>query len=109
MTISALVDLKTDKNSEIHTDLHAHEFGDPKVKRLLWGSYNRKPVAQMDFDNLVIKACREIAVTDDPGDHDFRPRIKDLNTGQYFLIDTGAAVSVFPKSMVPRRLVASCR
>ena len=56
----------------------------------------------MDFDHLVIKACQEIssAETIDPIEHDYRPRIKDKNSGRFFLIDTGAALSVIPKSMV---------
>ena len=45
----------------------------------------------MDFDRLVIKACSSInASTDNVDDHDFRPRIKDLNSGLFNLIDTGA-------------------
>ena len=52
----------------------------------------------MDFDRLVIKACQVIASNEDTADHDFRPHIKDLNSGRLFLVVTGAAVSVFPKS-----------
>ena len=70
------------------------------MKQLLWGSYHKKPIAQMDFDRLVIKACQKVAAESDPGDHDFRPRAKDLNSNTYFLVDTGAAVSVYPRSMV---------
>ena len=98
MTISALSEI--DKDLEIHTDILTHEFGDPRVKRLLWGNKYKKPSAQMDFDRLVIKACRQIAKADDKGDHDYRPRVKDLNSGRYFLLDTGAALSVFPHSGV---------
>ena len=53
----------------------------------------------MAFDRQVLKACKTIASTTDLADHDFRPRIKDLNTGLYMLIDTGAAVSVFPRTL----------
>ena len=86
--LSALIDLKIDKDNKIHTDFHSHEFGSPLVKQLLWGTYHRKPVAQMDFDHLVIKACQKISAADEVVDHDFRPRIKDLNSGLSFLIDT---------------------
>ena len=99
--IAALVDLNVDKDLEIHTDFMSNEFGNSPVQRLLWGSYHKKPVAQMDFDHLIIKACQQIASNNEPSDletHDFRPRIKDLNSGQFFLIDTGAATSVIPKS-----------
>ena len=72
----------------------------PPVKQLLWGTYHKKPTAQMDFDRLIIKACKQIDANDNEADHDFRPRIKDLNSGQFFLIDTGAAQSVIPRSMV---------
>ena len=98
--IAALVDLKIDKSQEIYTDLLSNEFGTPPVQRYIWGAYNRKPAAQMDFDHLIIKACQEIAANDssDIQAHDFRPMIKDLNSGLFFLIDTGAATSVFPKS-----------
>ena len=98
---AALIDINVEKDAEIHTDFMTHEFGNPQVQQLLWGSYRKKPVAQMDFDRLVIKACRAIDASDDPGDHDFRPRVKDLNTGLYFLIDTGASISVFPKHLCP--------
>ena len=93
--IAALVDLKIDKSQEIYTDLISNEFGTTPVQRYLWGSYGRKPVAQIDFDHLITKACKQIASsdTDDIQAHDFRPTIKDLNSGMLFLIDTGAATS----------------
>ena len=53
----------------------------------------------MDFDRMVVKACKNISASDNLGDHDFRPRVKDLNSGIEFLIDTGAATSVFPKHL----------
>ena len=96
--VAALIDIKVDKSTEIHTDFSSNEFENAPVKQLLWGSYKKKPVAQIDLDHLVIKACQEIASNTDTADHDFRPRIKDLNSGICFLIDTGAALSVFPKS-----------
>ena len=52
----------------------------------------------MAWDRLVIKACKKIEANVDQADHDFRPRIKDLNSGLYLLLDTGAALSVFPRS-----------
>ena len=82
----------------------SNEFGLPPVKQLLWGTYHKKPAAQMDFDRLIIKACQQISASDDTADHDFRPRIKDLNSGTYFLIDTGAAQSVLPRYMVKEEL-----
>ena len=90
-----------EKSAEIYTDYISHEFGNPHVKQLLWGSYNKKPVAQMDWDRLVIKACQNVASSNNEGDLDFRPRIKDKNSGLYFLVDTGAAVSVLPKTTEP--------
>ena len=77
------------------------EFGTTLVKRLIWGIHKGKPPAQMTWDRQISRLCRDIASSDDEGDHDFRPKIKDCNTGQYMLIDTGACVSVFPKHLCP--------
>ena len=71
----------------------------PIVKRLMWGEYFMKPVAQVDFENKVRQAVEAIAAAD--GDQDFRPRLKCLNTKMHFLIDTGAAISVYPCRLCP--------
>ena len=99
---AALIDIDVEKDAEIHTDFMSFEFGNPQVQQLLWGSYSKKPVAQVDFDRLVIKACKAVDAASDPGDHDFRPRVKDLNSCEFMLIDTGASLSV---SVV----IASCK
>ena len=60
-----------------------------------WGVYSTKPVCQVDFDNLVVAAASEAAnVT---VQSDVRPRIYDYNSGAWLLLDSGAAISCFPK------------
>ena len=98
--IDSLIDLKTENtdNTDLYLDFASFEFGNAPVRSLVWGEYARKPSCQMDWDRRVLRACRKIESTSDPGDHDFRPRVKDLNSGRFFLVDTGASLSVYPKS-----------
>ena len=37
----------------------------------------------------------------DKDKYDFRPRVKDLISNSYFLIDTGASLSIYPKRLCP--------
>ena len=103
--IATLIDLNFDDDDDgdkIYVDFMSHELGTiPPVQQLLWGDYIMKPKAQTAWDKNVRKACQEIAATQDLGDHDFQPRVKDLNTGMFMLIDTGASVSVFPRTHSP--------
>ena len=68
----------------------------------MWGGqYGQKPQAQVIFEVEVQKAVQSVIAATEKDSQDFRPRIKDLNTNTYFLIDTGACLSVFPKSACP--------
>ena len=100
--VATIIDIDMDhdesKSDKIYSDFSSNEFGDSLVKQLVWGTYHIKPVSQEIFEINVRKAAKSV-VADQKSD--FRPRIKDLNTGMYYLIDTGACVSVFPKSQCP--------
>ena len=103
MNIDCLIDIDPE-SKKIYTDFGSFEFGsEPQVKQLLWGEYQFKPVAQSNWELQVAKAS-EIAANA-TADSDFRPRIKDHNSGLFMLVDTGAAVSVFPKKLCPRASV----
>ena len=103
MHIGSLLNFDADtENTDDHNvylDFSSYEFGAAPVNRLVWGEYSRKPSCQRDWDRLVMKSCQKIEAQADPGEHDFRPRVKDLTSGHFFLIDTGAALSVIPKSL----------
>ena len=99
--VATLIDIEYDqmKSDKIYSDFTSNEFGDSlDVKQLIWGTYHVKPVSQEIFEVEVRKAAKSVVANQKS---DFRPRIKDLNTGMYYLIDTGACVSVFPKSQCP--------
>ena len=91
MNIAALIDYNCDDvDSKIYTDFQSFEFGNmPTVNQLFWGEYHAKPLAQTYFEQLTKQAI-EIASTVHI-DSDYRPRIKDLNSGLLMLVDTGAA------------------
>ena len=105
--IATLIDLNidtdecNDKSDKIYADFTSNEFGMPHVEQVLWGEYSHKPQAQELFQIQVRKAVDSIVAASEKDSHDFRPRIKDLNTGKYFLINTGACVSVYPKKWCP--------
>ena len=105
MQIGHLIDIDYNYNSEsktdiIYTDFTSNEFGTTPVEQLIWGEFKTKPVAQHQWEVQVSQAIETIVAAAEK-DHDFRPRIKDLHTGKYFLIDTGACLSVYPKSECP--------
>ena len=65
-------------------------------------------MAQQIWEVQVEKAAKSVlAAAEKEGD--FRPRIKDLNSGHYFLIDTGACTSVYPKKWCPDAILDSSR
>ena len=95
--IATLIDIDHQKSDDkIYTDFTSNEFGFPQVEQVIWGEFNRKPVAQEIWELEVAKAAKLAVDAAQSENHDFRPRIKDLNSGNYFLVDTGACVSVFP-------------
>ena len=72
-----------------------------------WGSYPHKPAAQEQWDKQVKLAALHIARLDKQqqnahDNQDTRPRIFDINTKSWFLVDTGASVSIVPHSWYPR-------
>ena len=78
----------------------------PQVKQEveMWGEYEFKPVAQIAWDNLVAVATAEIIKIDEfeaIKTIDVRPRLYDLHSKSWLLLDTGAACSVYPKSLFP--------
>ena len=77
--------------------MHSNEFSSPSVKQVVWGVYDRKPVSQWHWESMVSKACKLANIASTVASTDMRPRIKDRNSGARILIDTGAAISVWPK------------
>ena len=98
---------------------------DVKLCQINWGIYGEKPKAQEDWDFEIAKAVDSIADfhphlpipsnteslwaaeyagwRDGFQGKDIRPRIKDSITGEYILVDSGAMVSVFPRSKFPNQ------
>ena len=73
-----------------------------------WGVYEFKPECQIQWEEMVQQAAISIAdqypfveqaIDATTENEDTRPRLYDTVLKQWILIDTGASVSVFPKSM----------
>ena len=62
-----------------------------------------KPQAQEIWETAIKEAVESISfeAEENPENTDIRPKIKDKNSGAHFLIDTGAAISIWPKSNCP--------
>ena len=72
-----------------------------------WGEYPHKPAAQEIWEDQVKKAALHIARLDKvaantAAKQDPRPRVFDCNTKKWFLVDSGAAVSIVPHTWYPR-------
>ena len=71
-----------------------------------WGVYENKPVAQTQFETMVRATVAQMAeVQTRLEKQDKRPFIKDKVMAQWCLVDTGAAVTVVPKSYAKEPLV----
>ena len=60
-----------------------------------WGVYPKKPVSQAAFESLSAEAC--IAAAEVPVHADLRPRIYNNNDHSWLLLDSGAAISCYPR------------
>ena len=72
-----------------------------------WGEYPQKPASQIEWDKQVQKATLHIARLDKVAANsrdaqDPRPRVYDANSKAWFLVDSGAAVSIIPNKWHPR-------
>ena len=97
MPIANIINLNFDeKDNKIYTDFENDEFGNPSVRQVVWGDYvvgsGEKPQCQDIWDKQVQAAC-QIAAASEPG-HDYRPKIKDLNSGRLILVDFIVTLSV---------------
>ena len=97
-----MIDINYDesKSDKIYADFSNDEFGTPLVEQAVWGEYNKKPCAQEIFEVEIERAAKAVVAAAE-SEGDYRPRIKDLTTNTYFLIDTGACLSVYPKKLCP--------
>ena len=84
--------------SSLYADFSSHEFGSPEIKQV-WGEYTKKPVAQEIWEFKVRTTAIKLAAEQKKAD--LRPHIRDKNTGRLVLLDTGAAVSVWPQADYP--------
>ena len=69
---------------------------------ITWGSYTKKPVAQQLWDKEIRRISAKIVAQLDSAT-DWRPRIKDQKSGRWALIDSGAAISCWPRKDFPQR------
>ena len=72
-----------------------------------WGVYPHKPAAQVKWDSQVEKAALHIARIDKveankAAADDERPHVYDFTTKSWYLVDSGAAVSIVPRKWFPR-------
>ena len=92
-----LIDLNHD-NEEIYIKpLNAtdDDSDSPFFKQEVWANYHMKPVSQSLFENQIKDATLQICSTEYESDP--RPRLFDLNSGMNILLDSGAAVSIWPQ------------
>ena len=107
--------------NEIQTDsgtfIAAIERCHPLSAKSVWSTYPQKPVAQIEFENLVSEAANAIA-EDNPYENvvpgeisaieamkfksgsyglDIRPKVFDNKTKSWVLLDSGSCVSCEPK------------
>ena len=86
------------------TSTVSHQDEDDDEHDAMWGdAYPFKPVAQSTWEDKVRVAAVTAAAVDVHTNltSDLRPRIYDYNSKQWLLVDSGAAVSCFPKSFFP--------
>ena len=73
-----------------------------------WGPYPFKPVAQASWDDQVKVAVHAAAAVDVDYEanptlsKDLRPKLYDYNAGRWMPLDSGAAVSCYPRSALPQ-------
>ena len=82
------------------TDLKLSDDSLSPDKSAKWGEYQVKPVSQETWEGLVKTTIAEITA-EKPVLHrnyDLRPYVKDKLTNTWLLVDSGAAVSVWPSS-----------
>ena len=97
----AFIDDIHKSDDEIYADFESNQLGKPPlVRQDYWGQYGIKPKEQIDWEARVKWAAQTVAAVSDFIDD--RPRIRDLNSGLTFLIDSGAAISIFPKAKCPK-------
>ena len=98
-----------EQNEKIHVHLNANQHSDYiSMARTGWGIYPFKPKCQKQWDVDVRKAVAEIE-TDPIAKSDLRPRLFDANSGLSILLDTGAQVSLWPRSKFPSAIVDPTR
>ena len=103
---------------------NAHDFSDPfphssrtfreeEDDNTRWNEYPFKPVAQVHWEQQVAAASLAAAKVDINHDPklttDVRPRLFDHNSNQWMLLDTGAAISCYPRSYFPDAVVDHSR
>ena len=86
--------------NENKSDDHNSEPLFPSTSRIFrgnhkWGVYEWKPVAQDAFEQQVAAASVTAAAVQVQAD--VRPRAFDYNSGTWFLLDSGAAISCLPR------------
>ena len=114
-----LIDIHDDNTNTIYYNNDAHDFSDyshnpsrnfreddidNNLDSDQWSVYPFKPVAQTSWDDLVKTACVAAAKVDVPDPAltpDLRPRVYDHNAKMWLLLDTGAAISCYPRSAFP--------
>ena len=77
------------------------EEDDTPIESAKWGDYLQKPVAQSQWEEIVRTTVAELVAGSQPDNNDVRPYIRDKTSKQWLLVDSGAAVTCWPKRLVP--------
>ena len=95
---------------KIYTDFNFTDFStssfseNPLNKQGLWGVYNHQPVAQTQWSKMVEVAAAQAAEVKSDCSTDVRPHVYDRRSKQWLMLDSGAAVSIWPKRLLPEAM-----
>ena len=100
-------DTISDTNEKIYADfsfLSNSDSENPSTNRELWGEYQQQPLCQIEWSRQVEIAAIAAANTPDPrppDKSDMRPHVRDRRSDLWIMLDSGAAISIWPGRSYP--------
>ena len=100
-------DTFTDTNEKIYADfsfLSNSDSDNLSSNRDLWGEYEHQPLCQIQWSKQVEIAAIAAVKSPDPSpvEHsDMRPHVRDKRSDLWIMLDSGAAISIWPRRFYP--------
>ena len=97
----------SDSNEKIYADfsfLSNSVSETPSTNREPWGEYQQQPLCQIEWTKQVQVAAIAAANTPDPrppDKTDMRPHVRDRRSRLWVMLDSGAAISIWPRREYP--------